>query len=44
MMDNVLTLLTELSNSQVRAFRHTATLAGKLIFYILDVQLFYVNL
>lgn len=28
MMDNVLTLLTELSNSQVRAFRHTATLAG----------------
>ena len=28
MMENVLTLLTELSNSQVRAFRHTSTLAG----------------
>lgn len=28
-MDNVISLLTGLSDSQVRAFRHTATLAGK---------------
>lgn len=27
-MDNVISLLTGLSDSQVRAFRHTATLAG----------------
>jgi hypothetical protein len=30
-MDNVISLLTGLSDSQVRAFRHTATLAGKLM-------------
>jgi len=30
LMDNVISLLTGLSDSQVRAFRHTATLAGKL--------------
>jgi cohesin complex subunit SA-1/2 len=28
LMDNVISLLTGLSDSQVRAFRHTATLAG----------------
>lgn len=33
LMDNVISLLTGLSDSQVRAFRHTATLAGKI--YIL---------
>lgn len=30
LMDNVISLLTGLSDSQVRAFRHTATLAGKI--------------
>lgn len=30
LMDNVISLLTGLSDSQVRAFRHTATLAGEL--------------
>lgn len=34
LMDNVISLLTGLSDSQVRAFRHTATLAGKIYFYI----------
>lgn len=29
LMDNMISLLTGLSDSQVRAFRHTATLAGK---------------
>lgn len=29
MMDTVISLLTGLSDSQVRAFRHTSTLAGK---------------
>lgn len=29
LMDNVISLLTGLSDSQVRAFRHTATLAGE---------------
>lgn len=29
LMDNIISLLTGLSDSQVRAFRHTATLAGK---------------
>ena len=29
MMDNVISLLTGLTDSQVRAFRHTSTLAGK---------------
>ena len=28
MMDNVISLLTGLTDSQVRAFRHTSTLAG----------------
>ena len=32
LMDNVISLLTGLSDSQVRAFRHTATLAGKQAF------------
>ena len=31
LMDNVISLLTGLSDSQVRAFRHTATLAGESI-------------
>ncbi len=31
LMDNVISLLTGLSDSQVRAFRHTATLAGTLV-------------
>nr|XP_039258564.1 cohesin subunit SA-2-like isoform X1 [Styela clava] len=40
MMDNVLTLLTELSNSQVRAFRHTSTLAAmKLMTALVNVAL-----
>lgn len=30
LMDNIISLLTGLSDSQVRAFRHTATLAGKI--------------
>lgn len=33
LMDNVISLLTGLSDSQVRAFRHTATLAGMFCFY-----------
>jgi len=33
LMDNVISLLTGLSDSQVRAFRHTATLAGRWIFF-----------
>jgi cohesin complex subunit SA-1/2 len=36
LMDNVISLLTGLSDSQVRAFRHTATLAGKLYFILID--------
>lgn len=32
LMDNMISLLTGLSDSQVRAFRHTATLAGKFYF------------
>lgn len=31
MMDTVISLLTGLSDSQVRAFRHTSTLAGKIV-------------
>lgn len=31
MMDTVISLLTGLSDSQVRAFRHTSTLAGQCI-------------
>ena len=34
LMDNVISLLTGLSDSQVRAFRHTATLAGGWIFFL----------
>lgn len=38
LMDNIISLLTGLSDSQVRAFRHTATLAGKLLdMYILSI-------
>ena len=33
LMDNVISLLTGLSDSQVRAFRHTATLAGRWTFF-----------
>lgn len=44
LMDNVISLLTGLSDSQVRAFRHTATLAGKIyilyIYYILYIFIF----
>lgn len=32
MMDNVISLLTGLTDSQVRAFRHTSTLAGMCFF------------
>lgn len=39
-MDNVISLLTGLSDSQVRAFRHTATLAAmKLMTALVDVAL-----
>ena len=34
LMDNVISLLTGLSDSQVRAFRHTATLAGKRVWVL----------
>lgn len=34
LMDNVISLLTGLSDSQVRAFRHTATLAGTYLKYL----------
>lgn len=33
MMDTVISLLTGLSDSQVRAFRHTSTLAGRIDFF-----------
>lgn len=36
LMDNVISLLTGLSDSQVRAFRHTATLAGKFLLHIIS--------
>merc|ERR1719245_624136 len=40
LMDNVISLLTQLSDSQVRAFRHTATLAAmKLMTALVDVAL-----
>lgn len=40
LMDNVISLLTGLSDSQVRAFRHTATLAAmKLMTALVDVAL-----
>lgn len=35
LMDNVVSFLVGLSDSQVRAFRHTATLAGNLLIVIL---------
>jgi hypothetical protein len=38
LMDNVISLLTGLSDSQVRAFRHTATLAGRWMFPVLCVM------
>jgi hypothetical protein len=34
MIDNLVTLLTALSDSPVRAFRHTGTLAGKIQFFV----------
>lgn len=34
MMDTVISLLTGLSDSQVRAFRHTSTLAGNFMFMV----------
>lgn len=34
LMDNVISLLTGLSDSQVRAFRHTATLAGNYMYSV----------
>lgn len=44
LMDNLISLFTGLSDSQVRAFRHTATLGGKfrliaelMFFIIMDV-------
>jgi cohesin complex subunit SA-1/2 len=39
MIDNLVTLLTALSDSPVRAFRHTGTLAGKK-FYLIKLILF----
>jgi len=40
LMDNVISLLTQLSDSQVRAFRHTSTLAAlKLMTALVDVAL-----
>jgi len=41
LMDNVISLLTGLSDSQVRAFRHTATLAGKYTYSRLHFLPFY---
>jgi cohesin complex subunit SA-1/2 len=43
MIDNLVTLLTALSDSPVRAFRHTGTLAGKkkfLFFFFYDKIIF----
>lgn len=39
-MDNVISLLTGLSDSQVRAFRHTATLAGMHMLKLGRIDLF----
>lgn len=41
LMDNVISLLTGLSDSQVRAFRHTATLAGK--FFLIFLSAFTIS-
>lgn len=40
-MDNVISLLTGLSDSQVRAFRHTATLAGKDILTLYNFEFYF---
>lgn len=40
MMDTVISLLTGLSDSQVRAFRHTSTLAGQWIMFVCVLLLF----
>lgn len=40
LMDTVISLLTGLSDSQVRAFRHTSTLAGKRLPFFLSPSLF----
>lgn len=39
MMDTVISLLTGLSDSQVRAFRHTSTLAGQYLCYSINLNL-----
>ncbi len=47
MIDNLVTLLTALSDSPVRAFRHTGTLAGKIQNFVYDrnkFSLFYLVL
>jgi len=41
LMDNMISLLTGLSDSQVRAFRHTATLAGKLLPTPINLKIYY---
>lgn len=38
-MDTVISLLTGLSDSQVRAFRHTSTLAGQFVVFLLSEYL-----
>lgn len=38
MMDTVISLLTGLSDSQVRAFRHTSTLAGQYLFCFVNLN------
>lgn len=40
MMDTVISLLTGLSDSQVRAFRHTSTLAGQFVVFLLSEYLY----
>ena len=42
LMDNVISLLTGLSDSQVRAFRHTATLAGMVLYSLGSSLHFYI--
>ena len=39
LMDNVISLLTQLSDSQVRAFRHTSTLASLKLMTLVDIAL-----
>lgn len=43
LMDNVISLLTGLSDSQVRAFRHTATLAGKIYKIYIYIHLYIIK-